>query len=652
MDRRAMVLALVLTAAVGGPFLGKAFHIDDTFVLKVSRQILRDPLHPYDAEINWGRGLNTIFERTKNPPLLSYYLAPLLRFCGPSEIALHAAMLVFLFLLALGTALLGRWFWVDEWWPMLFVMFSPAVMVSPNVMRDVPAAGLLTLGLALFVLGTDEDRHGLMAAGSVLFGLATLTKYSAAALLPLLVIYPLLRRKPLRMLWVLVPVAFLGLWSLHNWWSQGIPHIALLLRQRAEKLQGFGRPRSEKLVAGLAIAGSSLFLLPALLVGWLRKWLFLALPLVVAAGAAGWLAVTAHFTGEPLGPRPDLLVQTNGGALAGTRVEGQGDYVHLRIRDDRVIRLPRPKVQEVSPQGDYVVRAGGRKLEGTVVADTEDFVVIKTHGWRTVRRPQAGVDRVEKLSWQYYLWATTGAALLAVALVGGVVGAGVARKRREEGWAEWLFLAAWVGGGVAFSVLFTPFQAVRHFLPIIAPLVVLVLGLIGRRRRHVQVVLTVVLVLQAAVAYVVALADAEYAATYRTFAREAARAYATEDVWFNGHWGWQHYCQDVHGFHHYWHFRDDGSGPPPPGALLLEPEKVHHRPAARRLGDRLVELPDARRVFHPVFPVRTMDQLYAYFYATTTHRMPYILTLADTPIETCHVYRIAPEPPPPAEDDN
>ncbi len=646
MERRAIMVALLLAAVVGVPFLGKAFTIDDTFVLTVSRQIIRNPLQPYDGTINWGRGVNPIFERTKNPPLLSYYLAPLIALLGTSEYVLHAAMLVFLAMLAIGAGMLGRWFWVDEWWPMAFVMASPAVVVSSNVMRDVPAAGLLTLGLALFVLGTDEDRRGMQASGALLVGLATLTKYSAAAMVPLLVLYPLLRRKWRSVLWALVPVGLLGLWSAHNWWAHGQPHILLLLQQRSTAAQGFGRPVPEKLIAGLTIAGASLFLLPALVVAWVRKWTLLLLPLLAIAGAAAWLGVNAWFGGEPLTERPDLLILADGAAIAGRRVKRSGDQVLLRIRDDRTIRLPRKRVKEVSPQRDYAVRDDGHKFQGRVVADTPEAVVVKMSGWRKIRRPAGQVARVEKLSWQYYLWATTGAALLAAALVGGLVAAARAAKAREVAWAEWLFLAAWAGGGVAFSVLFTPFQATRHILPVLAPLAVLTLGLMGQRRKPVKVALWAMLAVQAAIAFTVAFADAEFADAHRDYARDARRKFQSEDIWFNGHWGWQHYCEDVQGYRHAWWFGVEGELPPA-GAILLETDKVHHPRLPADFRSRLEEIEPARRVVEPTFPARTLDQTYSYFYAVVTHHMPYHLTLADTPVDTLHAYRVKAEPPSP-----
>ena len=38
-----------------------------------------------------------------------------------------------------------------------------------------------------------------------------------------------------------------------------------------------------------------------------------------------------------------------------------------------------------------------------------------------------------------------------------------------------------------------------------------------------------------------------------------------------------------------------------------------------------------------------MDGVYASFYSTTDHRLPYHLTFAATPIETCRVYGVREE---------
>jgi len=593
-DRRAWLVAVLLALAVGVPFLGKAFHIDDAFVLSVTDQILREPLRPFHGEINWRSDPLPILEVTKNPPLLSYYLAPWVKLCGPSEHVLHASMLLFLVLLAVGAGLLGRWFWVGEWWPMLFVLLSPAVVVQTNVMRDVPAAALATLGLALFVLGTDEDRRAHLAWGAVLLGLATVTKYSAAALVPLLVLYPLLHRKWRYALWTLVPLAILGLWCLQNWLSLGQVHILVLLRQRAAGSHGFTRPWHDKAVAGLVVLGSMLFLLPAVVIACLRRRVWLLLPLLAAVGVGVVFAVHARFGSPSLATRPHVVVLDNGSALS-----------------------------------------------GKLVAHSDAAITLHTPGRppRTLRA--ARVARVEKLSWQHTLWAATGGMLLVAVVAGALVAALRGLRAHDGSSADWLFLLAWLAAGMLFSVFIVPFQATRHILPILAPAVVLVLRLLGTLRRPVKIALVVLLVLQAAVAYLVGAADAEHAGAYRQFAAHAANKHRRpdHDLWFNGHWGWQHYAL-AHGLKQLSH----SGTPPKPGDLVLDPKWVHRVRYPKGLRKELVdEVPYPARL-----PVRTMDMAYSCFYSVTAHRVPYRFTLDETPVQIGRIYRVlAPKPPSP-----
>ena len=595
MDRRVFAGALAVSLLVGVPFLTKAFHIDDTFVLTVSKQILREPLRPFHADINWGRGITPIFERTKNPPLLSYYLAPFIATLGTSELYLHLAMLPFLVMLAAGAALLGRWFWAGEWWPMLFVMLSPAVVVSGNVMRDVPAAGLLTLGLALFVFGTDEERWGLCAWGSLLVGLATLTKYSAACVVPLLVLYPLLRRRWRYAAWALVPVALLGLWSLQNYLSLGRVHILNLLEQRAASQEGFVRRWQERFYATLTIVGSTLFLLPAVLLAWTRKRAWMALPLVVMAGGAAWVGVNYHFGRSPWSSRGDRVVLDNGNAFVG----------HIVTEDEKRVTI-----------------------------QCVDRAVPARPGRHRIERVERDVPLVH---WQYHLWAVCGGALLFAAVGGGLAAIAVQLVKKEEGTAETVFLVAWAVAPIAFSVVFTPFQAVRHFLPAMAPATVLALRLLVPPRRAVGVLLKVLLVAQAGVAGLVAVADYDYADTYRQFARSCAAKYkkAGRTIWFNGHWGWQQYALDE-GFKHY---VTDGPQPEP-GDLMLDPQRVHHTRYARGLAARFETVEE---VAYPArIPIRTMDQEHSYFYAVTMQRMPYFITFDAAPLEVGRVFRVKP----------
>jgi len=642
-DRRAYLVALLVAAAVGAPFLTKAYHIDDTFVLAVSDQILKDPLRPFDTTINWRNDPMPIREITKNPPLLSYYLAPFIAEWGYDEIALHGAMMVFLVLLAVGAALVGAWFWVGPWWPMLFVMFSPLVLVSPNVMRDVPAAALGTFGMALFVLGSDDSKKTQTAFGALFVGLAVLTKYSSASLIPVMGLYLLLHRRWRQMLWLLIPTGLLGLWCLHNGHYQGEPHIWLLMRQRADNFFGWHYAWQEKGLAGLTILGSSLFLLPVVIVAWLRKWTWPAILLIAVAGAGAWFAVNAHF-GNPSGMKqPDTVVLKDGKSFAGEIVERSEDGLTLRMRDRRSMKLNLAEVAEVRKDEGLVLMKNGNRYTGDVTEGEDGSLAIALRQ-QDMRVRTKNLGSAGALNWQYYLWAMAGAGLVVVAALGGLFGAVRAATRREGG-ADWLFLLAWAAVPIAFSVVLAPFQASRHFLPAIVPLTVIVLRLLGEKRQIVTGTLAGVLVLQAAVGYVVAFGDAEAAAVQRDFADYVAKTYKRDgrEVWFNGHWGWMQYALRVHGFKQI----SQNGDTPPAGAILVDLKRTHHSTAPEGLNpDR--PNPRLHRLEEKAYPcsilVRTVDNREASFYAVSGHKLPYLFTTDETPHDVGRVYRVTEKP--------
>jgi hypothetical protein len=278
--RRLPLFAFVLALIVGLPFLNKPFHIDDTVVLAVAQQIIRHPLRPFDASINWLGDYRPLFTETTNPPLVSYYLAPVVARFGFAEVPLHIAMLAFLIVLAVATAALSRRFARGSAWPVLFVMLSPAVVVSTNVMRDVPLAALSTAAVALFVSGVDRQHWPLALAGSLVAGLAMLAKYSGVVLVPVLALYAIVQGRGRYALWLVAGLALLGLWSLDNQLVHGRTHLAYLMAKRRNEV-----PWTDRFYAVFVILGSSLFLVPAIVADAARRrqlWL-----LAATAPAAG-----------------------------------------------------------------------------------------------------------------------------------------------------------------------------------------------------------------------------------------------------------------------------------------------------------------------------------------------------------------------------
>lgn len=260
-----LLIAFVLQA----PFLDKAFHIDDTVVLEVSKRILEDPLDPLAGGFDWNGSIRPLWKVTTNPPFLSYYLAPVLFFCGFSEIAMHLAMVPFLFLLLASCLVLAKRFDADPWLTMLTVGSSSAVLVSMNIMRDVPALALANGGLALAIIGTDSrsGRRSYLAIGVILIGLGVITKYSAVVYLVVLVIYLLWSGRTGFVKWVVLGCSPLAIWCFLTWLQYGEAHPVFLLMREFTKAS---RPAfMAKYFSTLVALSSVCLVLPFLIV---RSW--------------------------------------------------------------------------------------------------------------------------------------------------------------------------------------------------------------------------------------------------------------------------------------------------------------------------------------------------------------------------------------------
>ncbi len=213
---RGALVVLLVALGIQIALIQKPFHVDDTIVLHIARQILMNPLNPYAGEIDWDGTVRSTFLVTTNPPLLSYILAPFIALGGEREWLLHGTMLVWQVLLWWGVILLARRFNASSTLASALVLLNPAMAVSPNLMRDVPMVALWTLGTAYFVLGSDAGRRDMMARGALLTGCSVLMKYSGLGAVVLLAIYLILHRR-----WKHLPVLFWALapfviWCVHN----------------------------------------------------------------------------------------------------------------------------------------------------------------------------------------------------------------------------------------------------------------------------------------------------------------------------------------------------------------------------------------------------------------------------------------------------
>jgi hypothetical protein len=272
------------------PFLGKPFHIDDPLFLRAARQIQQHPGDFYGFTMNW---LGTPLPMVKdfdNPPLTCYYIALVAVVVGWSEPALHLAFLLPALASAWGIFVLAQRLSRRPGWAALTAVLTPVFLISATtLMCDVMCLAFWIWAVVTFSRGLEQNDWKWLLASGLLAGLATLTKFTGLALVPLLAFYGFARqRKPGRWLAVLlIPVLFaVGYeWITRRLYGQGMLLAAGSFA--AEDRSGAQGGLLEKILIGLAFLGGCflplLFYLPMI---WSRRlavlWLVLLAPCLMA----------------------------------------------------------------------------------------------------------------------------------------------------------------------------------------------------------------------------------------------------------------------------------------------------------------------------------------------------------------------------------
>lgn len=499
--------AIVLAATA--PFLGKAFHVDDSLYLAVARQILRKPWDPYGSELLWEEEPESLFDADFNPPLWSYCIAGVLSMTGEPQVtvlragqddgerndwiaqtpktpevglhllssALVAAAIVALYLLA-------RRF---VRWPLCataLVALSPAMLPGQNVMLEGPLMAFWLWATWCYLRAIDTDASRWTWATGILAVLGVLTKYTSGLVLVILALHAVLRRR-WRTLWFLLPpVLALMLWSLHNAIVYDRLHVLVIFsRVQTGAREGHGVELYETwgrlLATCRAIGAVTALALPMLWMIWRRHRFWAALGLATCSLAVGWL--------------------------------GKWDMSE-RLRT-RGVQLEDAVAQSLVAKHSGCLHAIGFGALGACTLLGLALTAKPTH---------------------------------------------VPRSDPTQSWcdsdSEETLLWLWLASVLLFGLLAVPFLAVRHLLPGIPPLVMLVL----RRLEQTSLtrfspatgwVLGCTTLLTAGAGFLVAKADYDFARWYRHVAVDVgARSVAMgrelgRKVWFTGHWGWAYYAQ-------------------------------------------------------------------------------------------------------------
>ena len=195
-DRRSKVLLGGLTLATLLPFLNKAYDIDDPLFLWMGQQIMRQPFDPYGGIVHWSSLAQPMWVAMQNPPLCSYYIAAVGSFAGFGEAVMHGAFLLPAIAAVLGTFALAKRLCRSPLTAASLTLFTPVFLISAShVMCDVMLLAFWLWAIHFWLAGLDGEKWRLLLVSAVLISGATLTKYFGVSLIPLLLVYTLMRER-------------------------------------------------------------------------------------------------------------------------------------------------------------------------------------------------------------------------------------------------------------------------------------------------------------------------------------------------------------------------------------------------------------------------------------------------------------------------
>jgi 4-amino-4-deoxy-L-arabinose transferase-like glycosyltransferase len=264
-----MILLALVTLALCGFFLGKAYHIDDPLVVWTAQRIAGHPADFYGFEVNWFGFKAPMVQVYLNPPGAAYYSAVFGILFGWSEPVMHASMALTAAALVLGVYWLALRLKADPLPAAVLALVSPGILVSMGtLMTDLPMTALWVWAAALWLHGLEQERPASGALSALLIGLAALTKYFAISLVPLLLVYTLLsgKRRWAWAAWLILPAVLLWLLDLYTsrryGMSQFIETAGVLKAFHEQHALDIGR----KILTGLAFLGAgaapALFIAP------------------------------------------------------------------------------------------------------------------------------------------------------------------------------------------------------------------------------------------------------------------------------------------------------------------------------------------------------------------------------------------------------
>ncbi len=227
-----ILIAIFIFLLISIFFIHKPFHMDDTAYIYAAKNMLSDPIRTYpDSMLYRFNHPETTFDTIVHPPLIIYYIGLIFLLTKQiNEFILHGAFLLFPIISLVSMYFLTKRLAKFSFFSCLILMANPAFMVmSQNIMLDLPLLAFFLTSVTLFIYGFDKNNNALLIISSIFITLTIMTKYTGLCLIPLLLIYFYLKRRPgtiRNIYWVfLMPAGILFLWNIHNIYFFGKSHI-------------------------------------------------------------------------------------------------------------------------------------------------------------------------------------------------------------------------------------------------------------------------------------------------------------------------------------------------------------------------------------------------------------------------------------------
>lgn len=198
------------------PFAAKALHIDDPLFVWSARQMQSRWWDPYGFDVNWYGFPLPMHQITKNPPLACAFIALIISVFGENAFALHVGFICQAVAVVLGTYALARRLCDTPFQAAVAAVFTPVFLVSSTtVMCDTMMVALWVWAVVLWMRALQNNQPLLFVLAALLISACSLSKYVGMALIPLLLVYSLIRngRPGWWLIYFLIPIVIIGFYE-------------------------------------------------------------------------------------------------------------------------------------------------------------------------------------------------------------------------------------------------------------------------------------------------------------------------------------------------------------------------------------------------------------------------------------------------------